>query len=204
MASLSAMSAGIVHEIAQPLNAIKLLADGLAYWNKRYWVFKPEQVLEKLNSISQQANRVADVIDHIRTFASASQTANFEPFPANKAVLGAMSLMGQQLANHEIIVELDQCPLEWPWMLQCSTQLAETRIVIEVVDSGRGIASENLDRVFEPFFSTKSTRDNMGLGLAIVQSVVSSFNGSVRAYTLLVRVQFLACNFPSIKPRRTP
>ncbi len=211
MASLSAMSAGIVHEIAQPLNAIKLLADTMLYWHKRGRAFDVGQAIDKISSISQQVNRVAEIIDHIRSFASASQTRNFEPFSVNEAVTGAMKIMGQQLANHEIRVELDlsnelpdvmgnlhrleeviinllvnamneldQCPAGLK-VVSCSTSLRNGRIILQLGDSGRGVPEENLVQIFEPFFSTKSARDNMGLGLAIAQSVISSFNGNIWA-----------------------
>jgi CheY-like chemotaxis protein len=51
--------------------------------------------------------------------------------------------------------------------------------VVEVRDSGRGIPAERLYRVFDPFFSTRGPRDGAGLGLAISQTIVTSYGGSV-------------------------
>jgi PAS domain S-box-containing protein len=53
------------------------------------------------------------------------------------------------------------------------------QVCAEVRDTGRGIAPEHLDRLFEPFFSTKGTERNSGLGLAISQSIVEGYGGSI-------------------------
>jgi len=54
------------------------------------------------------------------------------------------------------------------------------RVVMRVVDNGRGIASENLERVFDPFFTTKPAGSGVGLGLSICQRIVLSNHGTIR------------------------
>jgi two-component system NtrC family sensor kinase len=52
-------------------------------------------------------------------------------------------------------------------------------LVLEVSDSGRGIAAEHLDKIFEPFFTTKEGANGVGLGLAVVYGIVSRHHGTV-------------------------
>jgi two-component system NtrC family sensor kinase len=54
------------------------------------------------------------------------------------------------------------------------------RVVMRVVDNGRGIAPENLERVFDPFFTTKPAGSGVGLGLSICQRIVLTNQGTIR------------------------
>ncbi|MEW6572966.1 MAG: ATP-binding protein [Bacillota bacterium] len=53
---------------------------------------------------------------------------------------------------------------------------------MEIADNGPGISDELKERIFEPFFSTKKTGEGMGLGLAIVQSVITGYNGQIEVF----------------------
>ena len=57
--------------------------------------------------------------------------------------------------------------------------------VIEVEDNGKGIPVEDRQRIFQPFFSTKSNKENHGLGLAICQDLVNQMAGFIRVKSTL-------------------
>ncbi len=56
-------------------------------------------------------------------------------------------------------------------------------VMIAVSDTGFGVAPENLDRIFDPYFSTKSLAENSGLGLAIVHGFMKQSGGAIRVYS---------------------
>ena len=57
--------------------------------------------------------------------------------------------------------------------------LADTGVTLDIVDSGTGIPKENLDRIFEPFFSTKAPGEGTGLGLFVSRDIVEKFGGKL-------------------------
>ncbi|MCL6559438.1 MAG: PAS domain S-box protein, partial [Firmicutes bacterium] len=217
LASLSAMSAGIAHEINQPLNAIKVLADGMLYWYKKGHPLDLGKVIESLQKISAQAGRINEIIKHIRSFARVGDVTELAPCNLNVAVNGAMDILGRQLSAHGIVVRKELTE-NLPEVLGNASRLEEvvinllvnamqaldavsraekeiscvTRpgkirgskkgVILEISDNGPGISDELKERIFEPFFSTKKTGEGMGLGLSIVQSIVTGYNGQIEVF----------------------
>jgi len=58
-------------------------------------------------------------------------------------------------------------------------QSADTGVTLDIIDSGTGIPKENLDRIFEPFFSTKAPGEGTGLGLFVSRDIVEKFGGKL-------------------------
>ena len=63
--------------------------------------------------------------------------------------------------------------------LRITTRRDDTRTVIEIADTGSGISGENLSRIYDPFFTTKSLRRGSGLGLSITYGIVQEHGGSI-------------------------
>jgi len=60
-----------------------------------------------------------------------------------------------------------------------STDFDEDQIIIEVSDTGEGIAPENLKKIYDPFFTTKGVGSGTGLGLAVSYGIVQEHAGSI-------------------------
>ncbi|WP_371372602.1 PAS domain S-box protein [Sporomusa aerivorans] len=206
LAFLGNMAAGIAHEINQPLNSIKVTADSILMWAKEGQTYNWEEFLDDIQTISDQSARIANIIKYIRDLIRSNQQANSQVFSLTKAIANATHMLQSQLdaAGVTLSLKLLDDPLEICGSLAhmehvllnlitnaldalVSLQqlqreieietLLEDRIIVKISDNGPGISEAVKQRMFTPFFTTKST--GMGLGLAIVKSVITSHNGQI-------------------------
>lgn len=212
LASLGTMAAGIIHEINQPLNALKIIVEGMLFWLRKGKHYEPGEVTEELNGVSDQIRRIEKIVQRIRSFVRNDSPEDLSPCDLNSAVEGALDMVGSQLSAHgiglsrnlgqnipqvlgdkfrleEVVANLainamqalDKLDRENK-VVVCSTSAGEN-VVLEVSDNASGISEENRARIFEPFFTTKDSDVGMGLGLSIVESIVTSFNGQIYVRT---------------------
>ncbi len=210
MASLGLMAAGIAHEINQPLNSIKVNADGLIYLERVNASLEKREMMENIRDISRQAGRIDEIIRHVRSFLQADTQRMKQACNLNAAVESALLLVGIQLSTHNImlvkdlqeglpLIEAQVIHLEEVTInlivnamqaldkierankqITCRTYAMPGVVVFEVADNGPGVEEEIRDKLFEPFLSTNTNGESMGLGLCIVQSIVGSYNGKIR------------------------
>lgn len=213
LASIGVMAGGITHEINQPLNAIKISADSILFWNKANPDNLPGLFVDELENISQAVDRIENIITHMRSFWVNSEDHKPEIIELNSAIKNALSLVDRQLFSHGIEQEFKFCDKEL--MIPCSsiqleqivinltmnamhaldeiekdskvitfqTKLEKQMVRFEVIDNGPGLA-ETGEKVFDPFFSTKKPGEGMGLGLAIVKNIIETLGGKITARNL--------------------
>ncbi len=136
---------------------------------------------------------------------SRRETARPERLELNELVRGASSML-ERLVRENILLELDLAPLELPVVADhgqleqvlvnlvvnacdampdggrltiATSRSAEGWISLSVEDTGHGIPTRVIDRIFDPFFSTKSAETGTGLGLAVVHGIVTRHGGRV-------------------------
>lgn len=206
LAFLGNMAAGIAHEINQPLNSIKVTADSILMWSKEGQTYQLEEFLEDVQTISEQAARIANIINYIRDLIRTSQQSTSQRFSLTGAITNAIKMTFAQSGTADITLTLKLAddPLEMYGSLahmehvflnlinnalealagleqplkeiQIET-LLQDKIIVQISDNGPGIAEQLRTKMFIPFFSTKN--NGMGLGLAIVKSVVTSHGGQI-------------------------
>lgn len=210
-ASLSSMSAGIVHEIAQPLNSIKILIEGLRYLYSNYHEVSETEVCNKLADVSKELHHIDEIIRHMRSFASLSANPQIEAYNLNDSITRILRLLSRQLTAHEIKVTTmlsENLPRVWVNLnrldavlvnlltnamqsldrvdhnnkeIICRTSLEADYVILEISDNGSGIEESILDYIFEPFVTTKASRQGMGLGLSVVHTIITRLGGRIRA-----------------------
>lgn len=209
LASIGVMAAGITHEINQPLNTIRLSADGIILWSEQNPGGVPEFLLNLIKEVSGGSKRISNIVEHMRSFWVTPTQKIQVKIELNKALQDALELITRQIKNHQIELDLQLYQKSLP-LLGDSVQLQQiinnlvinaiyaldeveradkkisvvTRqddncIILEVRDNGPGLPTESQDQLFDPFYSTRNPGKGMGLGLAIVKMFVDRLNGKI-------------------------
>lgn len=108
MTTLGQMAAGIAHEINQPLNVIQVCADFFLKMMKRGEAIDDEDLLTLANDISDNVQRAADIIRHMRDFSRQSEVVK-NNVDINDPIRDVFKVMGHQLKVHKVNVTLDLC-----------------------------------------------------------------------------------------------
>lgn len=208
LAIVGELSASIAHEINQPLGAILSNADAAELLLESE---SPplEEVRKILGDIRSDDLRASEIIRHIRLLTR-KQLMQTEPLDINEVSGEVVRLMEPEARRRNVSLRVkftaapgtilgDRVHLQQVLMnliLNAMEAMADTpeserdllvrtatngqqRVEISVADSGRGIPPEKLPRLFESFFTTKE--NGMGLGLAIVRSIIDSHQGRIFA-----------------------
>jgi two-component system sensor histidine kinase PhcS len=207
LASIGRLSAGIVHEINNPLNFVK---SALYVLNKKSKTMPPdmaEQVGQILTDIGEGVDRVSSIVSDLRTFAH-PESRGREPVNLSQAVAKAARMMSKQVADSKADLQLEVPADAYVLgdtnhivqilinLLQNSVDALEDRPAPEVSvlvsandehtelrirDNGTGIPADVLHRIFDPFFTTKDVGKGMGLGLSLCYRMMHGMGGSIAA-----------------------
>ena len=212
LSSLGTLAAGVAHEINQPLQALKVTADGMCYWLEQGKCLDQEQAKSDCNRISRSAERISSIVKRLRDFVNRSRSADMEAVNLNEVEKSVLDLLEHRIKSHSISLR-EELSQEQPIVWGNSTRLEEIyinflvnaiqaldsvdqadkeivittdckndKVVLEISNNGPFIPQEVIAKIFDPFFSTKSTNgENMGLGLSIIQSIVSEHGGHISA-----------------------
>ncbi|MGB0681977.1 MAG: ATP-binding protein [Magnetovibrionaceae bacterium] len=205
LAALGQMSAGLSHELNQPLAAIRSYADNARAFLDRE---RPETASENLKGISELTERMARIIKNLRTYARREsievrptslasaleeslllmdqrlRTAGIEVFrPPN---IDDVQIMGGDVRLQQVFVNLisnaiDAMDQAEKREIHIDVNCRAEEVAIRILDTGPGIPEERLMNVFDPFFTTKTVGKGMGLGLSITWGLIQQFRGTITA-----------------------
>lgn len=200
MAALGRMSAAIVHEMSQPLAAMEatlaaaeLSADAQKTTARistaRNLIRRMQRTTKHLKSFSRKEqntrqltdlNKVAEnALDLVAPRARAvGVVPGFRPAaPPPLVMAGPVRL--EQVCLNLLLNALDAVEGRDGGAVTLSTGTDDGTAFLAVTDTGTGIAPEDMERVTEPFFSTKIGGEGLGLGLSISQAIVTEFGGRI-------------------------
>jgi C4-dicarboxylate-specific signal transduction histidine kinase len=202
MATAGQLSASIAHEVNQPLAGIVANAQAALRWLEKANV---EEVREGLKRIVSDGHRASDIITNLRAMFK-SDVQEKALVDINKLVLSVLALVRIDLQKHEIKLQTqldDQIPqvlgnqvqlqqvisnlvvnaIESMGSLQTralriKTELSQSNTVqVSIEDTGTGIKSSDVAKLFKPMFTTKAR--GMGMGLSICQSIIENHDGRI-------------------------
>ena len=217
LAAIGGLAAGVAHEIRNPLSSIKGLA---SYFKNKFEEDSDDK--EAAGVMIQEVDRLNRVISELLEYARPTKL-NLESTYINELLKHSVRLIQQEAATKGVTIELNlssqrlteemdsdrfsQCLLnlylnalqamENGGRLTIESSITEENLIkIEIKDTGPGIHTEDLDKIFDPYFTTKT--QGTGLGLAIVHKIIEAHKGKIKvrsvsgqgtAFTIIIPVK---------------
>jgi len=199
LASVGRLAAGVAHEIRNPLSSIKGFA---TYFKQRYEDVPEDQ--QTANIMIQEVDRLNRVVSQLLEFARPISIST-KPTSFKDLVADSIKLIERQARDRQITIntrnsaKIDEIDLDPDRINQVLLNLYlnaieamkpggklqieifdsddNGQVNIRVADTGRGIAEKDLPKIFDPYFTTKSS--GTGLGLAIAHNIVEAMGGTI-------------------------
>ena len=210
LASLGRLSAGIIHEINNPLN---FTATGLFTLRKKSRHLPPaeqEEYADVLKDVEDGVQRVKDIVSSLRTFTH-PETESRDAVEVAEVVTAALRFLSNEWKG-KVRIESKLAERQTVWAnknlltqallnlltnsldalktktfagehtaIQIEGCLEPGKSILRVRDNGPGIGAEHLDKIFDPFFTTKDVGQGMGLGLATCHTIMQNCGGRISA-----------------------
>ncbi|MBD1558013.1 sensor histidine kinase [Vibrio sp. S9_S30] len=204
LAVLGQISTSISHELNNPLAAIRSYADNALLFMEKS---RHDKVDQNLNRISALTERMAKISRQLKAFAKKSDASDRVVTQVAPVIIAARELLKPQLKDthtqldcsgleqalnakinpiqlEQVLVNLltnaiqamDMQPQKY---IQLTLHTTSDHVVIDIEDTGPGIAQDALNQLFEPFYTTK--QNGLGLGLSISQQIMQSMDGELQA-----------------------
>jgi PAS domain S-box-containing protein len=218
LASLGEMAGGIAHEINNPL-AIMQSNTRLLLKAVSENTITTDEIIKKLEKVLSTSSRIAKIVKGMKSFSRNGDKDPFIPILVRDLVENALSLCSERLKSDGILLNLGKIPEDL--YLECrSTQIEqvimnlisnardavesltekwvklevtklEKEVEILITDSGKGIAPEIVDRMLQPFYTTKIVGKGTGLGLSISKGIVEEHKGTILYNAATGNTQFV-------------
>ena len=195
LAAIGELAARIAHDLRNPLSVIKITSEMLQMQNEDLSEKEKETFEKQKNAIDRMSHQIDEVLDFVR-----SKPVTKQPIEFSKMVTGVLSniLVPKHVKiikpDNDLVIKCDSAQIEVVLanLLRnaidavendgiISIKLSEDQNyhIISIEDTGSGIPEENLQKIFEPLFTTK--QKGTGLGLASCKNIVEQHNGTIIA-----------------------
>ncbi|MBP9706864.1 MAG: PAS domain-containing protein [Oligoflexales bacterium] len=213
LASLGEMSAGIAHEINNPLTIIAGTVRALPKF-----ISIPEEFEERIQTVNKSVERIGKIVSGLRKYSRTAESTEMKMHSIGDIVKEALILTNAKSRRHNVSLELDAdskkqlfCneieieqvlvnlinnsidavkDLSDRW-IKIRVYEEDKQTVLEVRDSGALIKSEYREKLFQPFYTTKPVGEGTGLGLAIVKGILDEHNAKISIRTDLATTCFV-------------
>jgi two-component system, sporulation sensor kinase E len=200
--ALTLLAAGVAHEIGNPLNSLNIHLQLIEREARKLDGAKGAQLQESVEVARAEISRLDSIISQFLR-AIRPTRPQLRPENINSIVEEAVRFFALEIKDRDIVVEqelrsdlplleLDRDQMKQAFynviknsfeamksrgILRIRTDMDESHVTVRFTDTGGGISAENLSRVFEPYFTTKTS--GTGLGLLIVRRIVREHGGEL-------------------------
>jgi two-component system, NtrC family, C4-dicarboxylate transport sensor histidine kinase DctB len=203
LAAIGQMAAGVTHELNQPLAALQTFSD-----NTRVFIARGRtaEALENLSTISDLVKRLGYITSQLKAFARRSADARApvdmrqafaqtllqvrtrrgserlvvsESWPQGPVIVLCNAVGLEQVFSNLVSNAMEAVPPPGPVHLALEVRHVDGQVVARLTDNGPGIAPAALERIFDPFYTSKD--HGLGLGLSISAGVIRAAGGSLHA-----------------------
>jgi len=219
--ALRLLAAGVAHEIGNPLNSLHIHLQLMERSMQKLHDGAKAELQQSIDVARSEVNRLDSIVTQFLKAIRPSRP-QLRPENVNTIVEEALRFFAPELQDREILVEqelrsdvpllqLDRDQMKQAFYnviknsveamhrhgtLRIRTDVDDTHVIIRFVDTGGGMSAEHLSRVFEPYFTTKSS--GTGLGLLIVRRIVREHGGELsiessegEGLTLTIRLPYI-------------
>jgi two-component system sensor histidine kinase HydH len=199
LAAIGGLAAGVAHEIRNPLSSIKGIA---SYFRDKFENYSGDK--EMAGVMIQEVDRLNRVITELLEFARPTDL-NLKTTDIHNLIKHSVKLIEKEASAKGISIELDlykqplTAKIDSDRFLQCLLNLyinslqamekggqlriedslkGKDKIIIKIKDTGSGIHTENLKKIFDPYYTTKAK--GTGLGLAIAHKIIEAHDGRIK------------------------
>lgn len=204
MASLGILTAGVAHEINNPLNYIMGAYTALVDYFEETDVEDRDYINTLLNSLNEGVERASNIVLGLNEF-SRSNPAKEEDCDIHAIIDNCLRIINNALIDrievikqfhpekltakgnvgklHQVIINLltnASQAIPDKGTIHITTTHDNQSFTIKIADSGVGISPENLNKITDPFFTTKAPGEGTGLGLSISYNIINEHNGKLQ------------------------
>ena len=219
LSSIGLLAAGVAHEVNTPLAVISSYAQMLAKQ-----VSEDDTKARLLDKIAKQTFRASEIVNSLLNFSRTSPT-EYDEVDLNKVLRETASLIDHQFKNARIEVSFDltdalgsvrgnagklqqvflnlllnaRDAMENGGAIRIRTYADGELARVAIVDNGAGIAPEHLEKIYDPFFTTKGAKKGTGLGLAVTYGIVKEHGGHIEVESRIGEGTRFLLDFPLIR-----
>jgi len=202
LSALTLLAAGVAHELGNPLNSLHIRLQLMERDLKGLPAKKADRLRNDLRAARDEIGRLDQIINHFLRAIRPTQP-DLQPASINDVLTETLEGMRQEISDRDILLEkewvdalprllVDRAQLKQAFynivknalqamgsggILRVRSSGTDTHVMITFTDTGRGITAEEITRIFEPYYTTKT--EGSGLGLMIVQRIVREHGGTI-------------------------